>query len=67
MESSSTTTPVTDREVIEQALDTAMAVASPDDEQVAALETAIIGGCFSIRCVRSCAGFTAREGSLVHS
>jgi hypothetical protein len=67
MESSSPTPPLADREVIEQALHTPIAVALPDHEQVAALETAGIGDCFSTRFVRSCAGFTAREGSLVHS
>ncbi|AXG08646.1 hypothetical protein [Haloplanus rubicundus] len=60
MESSSTTTPVTDSEVIEQAFETPIPVARSNDEQVATLETAIIGGCFSIRFVQSCAGFYAR-------
>jgi len=52
--------------VIEQALD-APTVLGPNDQQVAAVRAAVIGGCFSIRFVRSCAGFTAREGSLFHS
>jgi len=61
------TPPFVDGKVIQQAFDTPTVVAAVDDYEIAAFPTAAIGGCFSIRFVRSCAGFPARVGSLVHS